>query len=74
MPEVEGKNGKKGGSQDDRDGHWEKVMRQVDRFFHVNGEKPSNLPNSFVVSKSEAELGIFDDDRKSDRYRLNDLN
>lgn len=49
-------------------------MRDVDRFFYVSGNKPSNLPNSFVVSKEEAEFGTKNSVRTTDRFRLNDIN
>jgi len=35
-------------------GHWEKIEKDVDRYFYVSGEEPSNLPNAFVVSEEEA--------------------
>lgn len=55
-------------------GHWEKVVKDVDRYFFVKGAKPSQVPNSFVVSKDEAELGDYSANRITDRYRLNNLN
>lgn len=55
-------------------GHWEKKIRTVDKYFHVSGQRPSNLPNSFIVSKDEAELGIMESPRLDDRYNLNQLN
>lgn len=38
-------------------GHWEKVIKDVDRYFFVKGAKPSEVPNAYVVSKEEAEIG-----------------
>lgn len=35
-------------------GHFEKVVRKNTEYFYVNSEKPSGLPNSFVVSETEA--------------------
>jgi len=35
-------------------GHYEKVMKEATQFFYVNGEHPSGLPGSFVVSEKEA--------------------
>ena len=35
-------------------GHYEKVPRKVTEYFFVNGEKPSGLPDSYVVSETEA--------------------
>lgn len=50
------------------------VKKKVDRYFYVSGDKPTGLPNSFVVSKGEAEIGIKTDQRTSDRYRLDNMN
>jgi hypothetical protein len=38
-------------------GHWEKIVKDVDRYFFVKGAKPSEVPNAYVVSKEEAEIG-----------------
>lgn len=35
-------------------GHYEKVSRKSTQYFFVNGEKPSGLPGSYVVSEKEA--------------------
>lgn len=55
-------------------GHWEKVVKDVDRYFYVKGAKPSEVPNSYVVSKEEAEIGNMNPERNTDRYRLSNLN
>lgn len=35
-------------------GHYEKVNKKILEYFYVNGEEPSGLPGSFVVSEQEA--------------------
>jgi len=40
-------------------GHYEKLKRKITQFFFVNGEAPSGLPDSFLVSENEAK-GIKD--------------
>jgi hypothetical protein len=35
-------------------GHYEKVTQEMTRYYYVNDNKPSGLPNSFVVSEIEA--------------------
>lgn len=35
-------------------GHYEKIKNRLTQYFFVNGERPSGLPNSFVVSEAEA--------------------
>lgn len=35
-------------------GHYEKVPKQVTEFFYVNGDEPSGIPDSYVVSENEA--------------------
>jgi len=52
------------------EGHWEKVVKDTDRYFYVKGANPSQVPNSFVVSKDEAEFGNPEGERISDRYGL----
>jgi len=42
------------------EGHYEKIQIPINRYFYVNNDKPSGLPNSFVVSKVEAN-GVMDD-------------
>lgn len=36
------------------DYHYEKISKNMVNYFHVDTEKPSGLPNSFVVSEKEA--------------------
>lgn len=36
------------------EGHYEKVTRMANSYIYVPDEKPSGLPNSFVVPKWEA--------------------
>ena len=36
------------------DGHFEKIQKTLTKYFYVNDEKPSGIPNAFVVSKEEA--------------------
>lgn len=38
-------------------GHFEKIKKTLTKYFYVPDEKPSGIPNSHVVSKSEA-LGL----------------
>lgn len=40
-------------------GHYEKVVQKATSYFYVNGEKPSGLPGSFVVSENEASGKTF---------------
>ena len=40
-------------------GHFEKVDQKITNYFYVSDNKPSGVPNSFVVSPGEA-LGIKD--------------
>ena len=40
-------------------GHYERLKRKITQFFFVNGESPSGLPDSFLVSENEAK-GIKD--------------
>jgi len=35
-------------------GHYEKIKNEFVQYIHVEGEKPSGLPNAFVVSEAEA--------------------
>lgn len=35
-------------------GHYEKIPKKVTEFFYVNGDEPSGIPDSFVVSENEA--------------------
>lgn len=39
------------------EGHYEKIQKAMTKYFYVGDEKPSGVPNAFVVSKEEA-LGI----------------
>lgn len=36
------------------EGHFEKIKKTLTKYFYVPDEKPSGIPNSSVVSKSEA--------------------
>jgi len=40
-------------------GHFEKVDQKITNYFYVSDDKPSGVPNAFVVSPGEA-LGIKD--------------
>lgn len=40
-------------------GHFEKVDQKITNYFYVSDDKPSGIPNSFVVSPGEA-LGVND--------------
>jgi len=42
-------------------GHFEKVDQKLTNYFYVSDQKPSGIPNAFVVSPGEA-LGIKDTD------------
>lgn len=42
-------------------GHYEKVQQKAINYFFVNGEKPSGLPGSFVVTEGEAKGSDFKD-------------
>jgi len=35
-------------------GRPEKIQKTLTKYFYVNDEKPSGIPNAFVVSKDEA--------------------
>ena len=35
-------------------GHYEKILKSTVNYFYVNGQNPSGVPNSFVVSDEEA--------------------
>ena len=35
-------------------GHYEKIRKSMTNYFYVNGNDPSGLPNSYVVSEDEA--------------------
>jgi len=37
-----------------KEGHMEKVIREFEDIIFVPGDKPSGLPNAFVVSEAEA--------------------
>lgn len=36
-------------------GHYEKVEKKVTKYYYVDSNKPSGIPDSYVVSKNEAE-------------------
>jgi carbonic anhydrase len=40
---------------EEEQGHFEKITTTIDKYFYVTNEKPSGMPHSFVVSKTEAE-------------------
>ena len=40
--------------KEQKTGHYEKVPKQVTEYFYVNGDEPSGIPDSFVVSENEA--------------------
>jgi hypothetical protein len=63
----------KDGDQDD--GHWEMLKRKVDKYYYVDGDRPTSVPNSFVVSQQEAEFGNIPNvtNRRSDRFGLENL-
>ena len=48
-------------------------MKNVDRYYYIGGPNPSNLPNSYVVSKEEAELGVNNNTRGTDRFKLDKM-
>lgn len=53
-------------------GHFEKVDQKITNYFYVSDDKPSGVPNSFVVSPGEA-LGIintYPNDNSSERNIL----
>jgi hypothetical protein len=55
-------------------GHYEKVDKNVQKYFYVESDKPSGLPNSFVISEKEAKAvrdkkGLSDM-RITDRYNI----
>ncbi len=54
-------------------GHWEKIDSKQLTYYKVHGLKPSGIPNSQVVSPSEAEFSIIPNNRVSDRFDLNAL-
>jgi hypothetical protein len=35
-------------------GHFEKVDKKMTDYFYVSDDKPSGIPNAFVISPSEA--------------------
>jgi len=37
-----------------REGHYERIDKDLTQYFYVSGPKPSGMPNAFVVSKNEA--------------------
>ena len=39
-------------------GHYEKVIKKVENYFWVSGEKPSGMPGALVVSKKEAKANL----------------
>lgn len=39
------------------EGHYEKIQKAMTKYFYVSNDKPSGIPNAFVVSKEEA-LGL----------------
>jgi len=39
------------------EGHYEKIQKAMTKYFYVGDDKPSGIPNAFVVSKEEA-VGI----------------
>jgi carbonic anhydrase len=45
-------------------GHFERLKRKITQFFFVNGEAPSGLPDSYLVSENEAK-GIKDPNIKN---------
>lgn len=47
-------------------GHYEKVRKALTSYFYVNNDKPSGLPNAYVVSKEEAKNSNFMPVPKSD--------
>jgi carbonic anhydrase len=49
------------------EGHYEKIIKPMTNYFYVNGEDPSGLPGSFVVSEKEAE-GSRPEDYNSPNY------
>jgi carbonic anhydrase len=42
------------GGKGKKRGHYEKVLKKITDYYYVNGEKPSGLPGSYVVSSKEA--------------------
>jgi len=42
------------------EGHYEKIQKAMTKYFYVPDEKPSGIPNAFVVSKEEA-TGVGND-------------
>jgi hypothetical protein len=43
-------------------GHYEKVVKKVEKYFWVNGKNPSGLPGAYVVPEDEA-LGKYRQNR-----------
>lgn len=39
-------------------GHYEKIVKQAVKYFHVNGVNPSGIPNAYVVTNKEALKGM----------------
>lgn len=52
-----------GNDHHQKEGHYEKRTTKMFNYFHVNSDKPSGLPNAFVVTNAEAQgfLGRYDD-------------
>ena len=46
------KKAKQGGYK--KKGHYEKIPKEVVKYFYVNGNKPSGIPNAYVVTNREA--------------------
>lgn len=55
-------------------GHFEKVEKKVNKYFYVDSDKPSGIPQAFVISKKESEemvpLATISDLRTTDRYGI----
>jgi carbonic anhydrase len=53
----------------ERKGHFEKIQKPITNYFYVNGQDPSGLPGSFVVSENEAQgVKITDPNYEGPRY------
>merc|ERR1712070_119633 len=37
-----------------KEGHYERIDKELTQFYYVNGPKPSGMPGALVVSKAEA--------------------
>jgi hypothetical protein len=35
-------------------GHYEKIKQEITKYVYVNDDKPTGIPNAFVVSENEA--------------------